>query len=409
MNQDAIIDPIAANDANLKWRWFERAWAIAILCLIAATWKLWSPSSGFPAVAMFAIPFPMVALDVVAIGILIASLAWVALTRQKKRYAFLFVLVGFGLAFIQNQHRLQPWAYQAALQSIVFAALLPRPALRWLMAISISIYFFSACGKFDYQFLHTVGQDFVSVVLGPIEGEPSRLRIALAASLPATELAIAIGLCFARSRRFAGVAAMMMHASLVGLLGPWNLAHSPGVLLWNVCLLLQAWFLYIRKPSEAAITLPATRLATIAKAIITLALIMPLFERSGYWDHWLSWSLYSPHTSRVEIEVHESVLASLPKSAHAFVLENEHGDAWHLLETDRWSLESVGVPIYPQARFQVGVARNVAKSISDADGIRIKVKSVADRWTGARVEAWWRGRSEIETAAQDYLFLEPSL
>ena len=408
MNQDVTIDPIAANDVNTQWRRFERAWAVAILCLIAATWKLWSPSSGFPAVPMFAIPFPAITIDFLAISMLIASLVWVALARQKTRCEFLLVLFGFGLAFIQNQHRLQPWAYQAALQSIVFAALLPRPALRWLMALSISIYFYSACGKFDYQFLHTVGQDFVSVVLGPIEGDPSRMRIALAASLPATELAIAIGLCFARSRRMAGMAAMVMHASLIGLLGPWNLAHSLGVLLWNICLLLQAWFLYVRKPSEDPIPLPTSGFATIAKAIITLALIMPLFERSGYWDHWLSWSLYSPHTSRVEIEVHKSVLASFPQSARAFVLENEEGDAWHLFETDRWSVKSVGVPIYPQARFQVGVARNIAKSISDADGIRIKVKSVADRWTGSRVETWWRGRNEIETAAQDYLFLEPS-
>jgi hypothetical protein len=412
MNQACTTGTSATRDSNPSWRWFERAWAVAVLLLVAATWRLWLPGSDFPSVPMFGSPFIEAPLassraDFLTFGILVLSLAWIAISRRTRRWVFFLVLVGFCSAFIQNQHRLQPWAYQASLYSMLFASLTPRPALRWMTVLTISIYFYSACGKFDYQFLHTVGQDFVSAALGPSEDEPTRMRLLLAAALPTMELAIAIGLCFATTRRPAGFAAMAMHASLIGLLGPWNFAHSDGVLLWNACLLLQAWFLFVHQPSlEDAIAPRPTGLGWLAKGILLVALLMPLGERAGYWDHWLSWSLYSPHTSRVEIELHETVLDSLPTSARDFVRQDDNSGAWQTLEIDRWSLDALGVPIYPQARFQLGVAGAIARSLNDAEGIRIKVKSVADRRTGARVETWLRGRNEIETAGEDYLFLK---
>ena len=43
-------------------------------------------------------------------------------------------------------------------------------------------------------------------------------------------------------------------------------------------------------------------------------LCLPVVERWGYWDHWLSWSLYAPHSSRVKVEVADHGVERLPES-----------------------------------------------------------------------------------------------
>ena len=151
----------------------------------------------------------------------------------------------------------------------------------------------------------------------------------------------------------------------------------------------------------------------VAKTVLVVALLLPLLERTGCWDHWLSWSLYAPHTSRVEIEVHEITIEALPASIRLFVATGDDDNRWHRVLIDRWSLEITGVPIYPQARFELGVAQSIAKKIASqsdgaSDGIRVKVRSTADRWTGTRQEQWLQGSDEIDQAAEKYWLLGKS-
>ena len=78
----------------------------------------------------------------------------------------------------------------------------------------------------------------------------------------------------------------------------------------------------------------------VVGGVVLVALIAPLFERSGYWDHWPSWSLYSPHASRVEVEIDRSAIGRLDPAMRAFVEENRGGDGWQRLAIGDWSLRS---------------------------------------------------------------------
>jgi hypothetical protein len=385
--------------------WLTKLWAIAVLTLIAATWRLWLPDSDFPAIPVGPWPFGTSYLDVGSVVGIVIGLGCIVIDKNGKRTPFLLVILGFLIAFACNQHRLQPWAYQAVLHAIAIFALGHHAARGWIMVISIGIYFYSACGKFDFQFLHTVGQEFISPVLGTSEGPPSRLRLLLAAILPTTELFIAVGLCLPKTRWYAGTAAIGMHVALIVALGPWLLGHSLGVLLWNAWLSFMAWALFVapyEPPPQVTPTPTRGWSAMAGKALLIFSLLLPLAERYGYWDHWLSWSLYSPHTSRVDIEVHRSAILSLPKASQRFIDDDEDGDGWHSLSIDKWSLATLGAPVYPQARFQLGVALAIAQDLPMKDTIRAKVRSVSDRWTGTRSERWLAGVHEIELAATDY-------
>jgi hypothetical protein len=143
--------------------------------------------------------------------------------------------------------------------------------------------------------------------------------------------------------------------------------------------------------------------------VMIAAIFLPMLERFprgqvyGYWDHWLSWSLYSPHTSRVEIQVHESALAILPDIVSQYSRIGDENDGWLTVQIDRWSLAELAVPVYPQARFQLGLANEIALQLDHEKdirfnrrgAIRVKIRGVADRRTGRREEIWAIGAEGI--------------
>ena len=50
--------------------------------------------------------------------------------------------------------------------------------------------------------------------------------------------------------------------------------------------------------------------------------------------------------------------------------EDVNDDGWRKLAIERWSLESRGVPIYPQARYQLALANEIAARMRLSDEIR---------------------------------------
>lgn len=297
--------------------------------------------------------------------------------------------------------------------------------LTWLTA---SIYFYSALGKFDTQFLHTVGQQFwlgLTQLVGGSQppGEPWIERpIAVIALLPAAELLLAAGIAWPTTRRAAGALAIVFHVGLMVLLGPFGLDHSAGVVLWNLQFAGQALCLFVLvdwKRAPPATPPAATRLGWrdhLATAIVCLAIGLPLGERWGRWDHWTSWALYAPHSSRTEVWIASTAVDRLPTSLQQVIVAQQaerqrelaaeraqgvgdmvgaeleqHAQPWLRVPIERWSLEQTASPIYPQARFQLGVARAVARRIDSEFKIKVVVRGVAARWDGRRPSREFRG------------------
>ena len=315
------------------------------------------------------------------------------------------------LEFLLDQHRLQPWAYQTAIYATVFAAMPVRSAHRWLVPLAASVYIYSSLGKFDYQFVHTVGINFLSAFAGPIGGLPEDVDAAKLAKFaflfPVGELVIGVSLLVPRSRRVAGVAAIVMHGVLIGMLGPWGMNHSPGVLIWNALLILQSWQLFLLE--EAGEQTPQWQdtkerkgYSGVARLAIVVAIVMPLTERTGYWDHWPSWALYSPHNSRVDVQIHRSGVELLSPQMQAHVQTDADGDGWQTLSLEQWSLEHRRAAIYPQARYQLRLAIVVARSADIDKQIRGRLRGVSDRFTGKRSENQLLSRTEMEAAANQF-------
>lgn len=385
--------------------------------LIAVSFPLWFgvPSSIDSALIVPLLSHPAGSVSFLAwiptIVIIVACVS-VLLGTRHARICWWVMSVSLAFSFLLNQHRLQPWAYQGAIYATVFASMSVAQAKRWLVVMAASVYFYSGIGKIDYQFVHTVGQDFLRAVWFPGFGRltdhfDAATMFRLAYVLPISESLVAIALLIPRSRRVAGVCVIVMHVALLAILGPWNLDHSAGVLCWNGLLVVQAWFLFVSPSVHPGLDLDEgldfTREAKgvysvvaprISKSIMILALVMPLSERYGCWDHWMSWALYSPHTSRVEIEIHETAIDRLPAELVPYLSDDDR-DQWNKLDLSEWSISRWKVPIYPQSRYQLAVANRIANQFELKDAIRVFVKGVADRRTGRREEQSVLGQRAI--------------
>lgn len=397
---------------------------MGVLALIIGTVPIWvfGPLSAlgllktdyFPRVTLLSLPDRngwTVGLELTAFVALICSLLTL-LIRGEARWAWAVTGISLVGLVLFDQVRLQPWVYQTMVYAIIIACLGFSAGRHLMLPVAISVYVFSAVGKLDYQFTHTVGNQLVRTLFSPVVAIEDGTATRMALALPIGELAVGILLIFRRTRKAGGIAAMALHITLIGLFGPWSLNHSFGVLLWNLLLVGQAWLLFLLDPGQSVGhgSMTVRRQQQIAArffctALIVIVCTMPLTERRGYWDHWMSWALYSPHNSRTTVQIHRSAINQIDPSLVKHLNPDSDDDGWRDLDWSAWSLESRWVPIYPQARYQLVAALETATHFDLSDAIRARLKEASDRWTGQRAESYLLGRSEMAKATDQFMLV----
>jgi hypothetical protein len=417
----------------------RRWWAISGLVLLAATGRLWTPQAVFPQVPLFrwVLMLPN-AVDWCCCGSLIlalivaathrpdhqslmaneaASVPWSLLRYSRSRLRLLawplFSVACVGSVVI-DQHRLQPWAWLLLLMSLMFqgdtssgrwhvrwlGTLSVETLLRWL---TISVYFWSAMSKIDHTFFVTHGPTMIDALFGSvgIVGLPGAVKWWLAITLPMGELLIAVGLGWPRSRHIALWGAITLHVALILALGPLGLGHRPGVLLWNAAFIGHDWLLFRRRETTDS---EGDLLTSFARpGIVLFAMLWPITESIGLCDHWLAWSVYSTRTERVSIMLTDEGVRRLPEAAQRCVISGE-------LPLDRWSIDSLDVPIYPQLRFQLGIVEWLRQRCSEENVLEVTIMHPGSRLQGSvatefvaivpithQLEQYWmNGRPKIE-------------
>jgi hypothetical protein len=236
-----------------------------------------------------------------------------------------------------------------------------------------------------------------------LESIPAHVRLPLSLVFPFAELAVAALLCFRRTTRLGVIAAVVMHLTTIVVLGPVGLNHSWGVLIWNLWLAIQTpilfwprWQMSASNPETTAMPNWGTRTAYF---LVALAILLPFSTRFGYWDTWPSWGLYAPGAERTTVWIHEVGVERLPPE---LVLHVRGAQTWRLLQLDRWALEKLRAPLYPQNRVRVGVADYVAAENQLGDLIRVEIESPADRRTGKRESQSLDDQRAIAEYAETY-------
>ena len=410
------------------------------LLLISSTWRLWFPTGGdtFPVIPFFewltGVPF---AADLILSTVFVLALLLdlgLSVQRLRKQDAAestrAAMLVGIGvlssgvLLVALNQQRLQPWMYHVLLLTPILA--LPTMKLdspvrsRWLptwslpallIALTASIYAWSAWSKLDVSFIREHGSDFVEALAG-VCGLSTRfwtpgMRSASAALLPVGELIVAVTLIIPRTRRFGLIVSIAMHGLLILAVGPWAMDQRPGVVLWNVYFMAQngvlAAFTTTNVDAVAASQTPFTDRLRVAITLFTLcACLAPALRSFDCFDNWPSWAVYAASTRRVRVLIDRDALQDAPREIRDCIEQRrlQDGSAW--LRIDQWALTEFNAPIYPQDRLQVGVALAVSRRFQLSDAIRVAIEGPADRFRGERTVDVYAGQAAIEEMAAGY-------
>ncbi|MFT5327959.1 MAG: hypothetical protein ACI8P0_005865 [Planctomycetaceae bacterium] len=433
---------------------------VSALILIACTWRLWFAASDFPAVPFFSFLAPVSrTVDPILSGVLVVALlvdAFLAANRVARGRAFVRsvrIEQGCNVTFIEmavalillNQHCLQPWMYHFL---ILTPLLWPQTskskltvdevgsvestddlsddafsqnAILWFTA---SIYAWSAWSKLDAGFLQTHGPKFVGAICDAVGISTrfwtDRTWAFAAATLPIGELIVAAALLFRKTRSVALCGSVLMHLVLILAVGPWGLNHNAGVLLWNGFFIVQNVVLLVAVrqsganaglPSDECTTETSTtrkvrcaRRRSAAVLILAGAVLFPALRSVGCCDTWPAWAVYASSPARVLVQVREDFVDQLPESLTPYVEPRQINDGWSWLRIDLWSLNATGTPIYPEDRFQLGVARSVARNFNDYGHVRIIYEYESDRWTGIRERTDVHGDAEIAESGCRFRF-----
>lgn len=425
--------------------------ALSAICLMGVSAPLWFPSffdTGFPSIPLFEIFLPVwlrvdTWLSILLIGIL---LVWFLPFGRLQVIGLLTTAFISGALVCLDQHRLQPWFYQLFVFSLVFAVPDSIARLKFLRWIVISVYIYSALGKVDFEFTQTVGQQFLDAVLQLLGIDPGSLgresRFALVSLFPASELLLGLGLLWPRTRVLFGMLACLFHLLLAYLFAA-VLEHSYGVILWNIQFAVQAVLLFslprllLKSRALRLASVPSSGESVSQLAInsavresapdnlnnensrsssgyrrfvacfVACVIALPLGERFGVWDHWLSWALYAPHSSRVNVYVATTFTSELPDELQSLLGPSqretedwEGAGLWVRIPIEKWSLEEKWVPVYPQARFQMGVARAMVHDFDPGFAIKTEVLGVSGRLGGERDVKELVGSEAVEDGAK---------
>lgn len=429
------------SDSDSVWFALQKFWALFAIVLFVVTWKLWFPQTLFPQVALIelfnGIPseiiYGAIALVVIALfSILLSKFSYATVPRSLnfRLLSWAILIDAIVLLWLTDQHRIQPWSVHLVVGALVFLTCRPQRGVALLRLFAISIYMYSALGKFDHQFMNTVGPRLLTglaeLIGVDIKTWDSALVSKLSLLLPLGELLIGVLLCHRRTRKLAIFSATFMHICLVVLFSPLGLNHEWAVVVWNGFFIIQNDMLFgttllsgvakCRSKSKSAVNVAEVELSEhtidnrvksqvqwIGQLFLTLVLVLPAFERYEVVDHWPSWGLYSPRNSRVVVRIYLSA-GIKTKEIEEFFQPQFGNAAFHVLDLSRWSLETLGVPIYPQQRYQLGVARAVAQKYDLGRAIEVDLLSMSQRLTGSRQRETLRGVEAIKMACHRYRF-----
>ena len=356
---------------------------------------MWTPQTEFPQIPFFSVltEVPGWADWLLLAGTAIGLAVMIGYRRDQVLTwgVPLFLVAAIGLVLL-NQHRLQAWTYLLVVATTIAFTLPSRLSLNFLRALLISVYVFSAISKLDYQFTHTVGQQMWSSVWPDFTSLSESIRIRLAVALPIGELLVALLLCIpGKIVRGVGLwAAVTMHCGLILLFSPLGLDQLPGVIIWNAQFIVMLLILFspdywwdADEPNQQPRHDPGRSLSTVGVVFACFVILFPLTQFWGICDHWPAWELYAPRTSRTRLilEPGQPRMPGLPVRTTRLLGLNTDEVDWA-----EWSQSALGVPIYPQARFQLGCCRALL-TLEDAKRPAVAacvLESAADHRTGSR-------------------------
>ena len=317
-------------------------------------------------------PVPPVPLDHFVFGAALISLA-VALWFYRPG-VITFLSISFYMA-MADQARWQPWFYMYWVMLLLSLAREAAGLTACRFAIS-AVYLWSGIQKCNPGYFEIVVPFLSKAAAEWLPAFANTLvRGALAAG-PAIEIFIGLAIWFASTRGVAIVMAAAVHAMALLLLGPLGHGHNWIVWPWNLAMPVLLFLLF----HPAKLDKPIRELLRIPWAAVVVALfcLLPILSFFGYWDSYLSFSLYTGRITKADIFISEAVKNRLPRPILNYVVPtpppyNRDLQGPYVVLVELWADRTLRVPPLPETRGYLAVAGYLTQFASDPGDVRMIV------------------------------------
>jgi hypothetical protein len=353
--------------------------AILIAGLLVSA-KAWVSDRTYPLVPLSEsvppLPYPA---DHIFFALFAALLVGVALFKGRVAGSLALMAPVLAAFFVfQDISRLQPWLYQysfmlAAVGLSGIRRLDTEKALDACRLIVAFTYFWSGLQKANASFVENVYPWLTEPLLARLPSAAEPLLLPGAYAVAPAETAIGLGLLGRRTRKPAVVGAILMHAFILFVIGPFGHDFNSVVWPWNVAMVAFVLVLFWRPPDDpSSIAILRPRSSVFHATTFILFAFMPVFNFFGLWDSYLSSSLYSGRTEK----------------GYVWTLD---GGVLRAKNIDHVALDEMNLPSYPEERVYKKVfAKRWCEETSASALPVLAVHSMPEIFSGERSVKYYR-------------------
>jgi len=310
--------------------------------------RLWVGYRFYPLIPILpGLPHIPRSLDIILFAGLFVLLGLVGIASKPRIYILTFAALLLFLVLL-DQTRWQPWVYLYLFMLLGLACFSWKAddiqsqenALNIGRLIVVATYFYSGLQKMNSRFV--IG---TSSLFGAMSARWPVLH-ALGWILAGTETMIGIGLLTRKYRNLAVIFGVLMHLVILytcGVIYHWNSVIWP----WNVAMMAILFLLFWKTDFRFRRVVWLNPIP-FQKIVLLLFGVLPFLSFFGWWDSYLSASLYSANVPMAYVLMSNTVKAQLPVQIQKYV-KTEPGDK-NILKIQDWSLGELNVPPYPAAR-----------------------------------------------------------
>lgn len=342
---------------------------LALIAQGALCHRLWLTGRTFPAIPVISgLPTLSDSLTVWLSILLVGAIgAFVAMPRS--RWPVFAALGTAGVLVLFDIDRLQPWLYFDAWLLLAFTGKDPKTLVRVLV---VTLYFWSGIQKLNLGFatrvfpamLHPLGLDRAAPIWFLV---------------PLAEIAIAFLLFVPRTRFYGICLAVLIHGlTLVDLASLGRDANSV-VWPWNFEMPVLAFAVFFRNDEPL---FPAAWSSGLGKAALAITGIMPALSFFGWWDDYLSASLYSGTSADAFLLFSEAGAAKIPPNIQPYIQRRPDRIG---IDVTRWALTDLNVPPYPEIRVYRALARRLAIAPPDMTLLVVERKGLTSTHAEVKV------------------------
>lgn len=303
---------------------------------------------------------------------IVPTLDFLSLPNEAHLFLFVFSLIGIagifffpykrnlllGFIFVEilscfsDQMRWQPWEYQYLLTLMIFF-LSGRNKNQFLQLFNFLIavtYIFSGIHKFSGSFLYSFWDQIILHRFLHLPYQTISVPFVHYSGLilPVIEVFIGVGLLLFRNKWPFGFAAMILHLIIVLIFGPTGISYNIIILPWNFAMLFLSGILtYKYKHPNFSLDFFRSKLNLMFFVLVGMLPVLNFFDK---WDAYLSFNLYSGNTKKLVICVDN--IQDYPELGNYQANRKDHYfcNDNYLIDTDKWALNELKVPVYPNKR-----------------------------------------------------------